>query len=141
MNVAFFLKPKSEVRYLYSDTPLPQAMAFMQRHGYSAVPVIDRDGKYVRTVREGDFLSFLARTDGENLLLTDARAAEKCRLSDILPQQDRNPPCHISVPVERLLKSTTDQNFVPIVDDRGVFIGIVTRRAVISYLLNPDGAR
>ena len=141
MNVAFFLKPKSEVRYLYSDTPLPQAMAFMQRHGYSAVPVIDRDGRYVRTVREGDFLSFLARTDGENLLLTDARAAEKCRLSDILPQQDRNPPCHISVPVERLLKSTTDQNFVPIVDDRGVFIGIVTRRAVISYLLNPDGAR
>ena len=141
MNVAFFLKPKSEVRYLYSDTPLPQAMAFMQRHGYSAVPVIDRDGRYVRTVREGDFLSFLARTDGENLHLTDARAAEKCRLSDILPQQDRNPPCHISVPVERLLKSTTDQNFVPIVDDRGVFIGIVTRRAVISYLLNPHGAR
>ena len=141
MNVAFFLKPKSEVRYLYSDTPLPQAMAFMQRHGYSAVPVIDRDGRYVRTVREGDFLSFLARTDGENLHLTDARAAEKCRLSDILPQQDRNPPCHISVTVERLLKSTTDQNFVPIVDDRGVFIGIVTRRAVISYLLNPDGAR
>ena len=141
MNVAFFLKPKSEVRHLYSDTPLPQAMAFMQRHGYSAVPVIDRDGRYVRTVREGDFLSFLARTDGENLHLTDARAAEKCRLSDILPQQDRNPPCHISVPVERLLKSTTDQNFVPIVDDRGVFIGIVTRRAVISYLLNPDGAR
>ena len=141
MNVAFFLKPKSEVRYLYSDTPLPQAMAFMQRHGYSAVPVIDRDGRYVRTVREGDFLSFLARTYGENLHLTDARAAEKCRLSDILPQQDRNPPCHISVPVERLLKSTTDQNFVPIVDDRGVFIGIVTLRAVISYLLNPDGAR
>ena len=141
MNVAFFLNPKSEVRHLYSDTPLPQAMAFMQRHGYSAVPVIDRDGKYVRTVREGDFLSFLARTDGKNLHLTDARAAEKCRLSDILPQQDRNPPCHISVPVEHLLKSTTDQNFVPIVDDRGVFIGIVTRRAVISYLLNPDGAR
>ena len=141
MNVAFFLKPKSEVRYLYSDTPLPQALEFMQRHGYSAVPVIDRDGKYVRTVREGDFLNHLARTDGENLLLTDARAAEKCMLSDILPRQDRNPPCHISVPVERLLRSTTDQNFVPIVDDRGVFIGIVTRRAVISYLLNPDGAR
>ena len=141
MNVAFFLKPKSEVRYLYSDTPLPQAMEFMQRHGYSAVPVIDRDGKYVRTVREGDFLNFLARTDGEHLHLADARAAEGSKLGDILPQKDRNPSCHISVPVEHLLRSTTDQNFVPIVDDRGVFIGIVTRRAVISYLLNPAGAR
>ena len=141
MNVAFFLKPKSEVRFLYSDTPLPQALAFMQHHGYSAVPVIDRAGRYVRTVREGDFLNFLTRTDGEHLLLTDAHTSEGRRLADILPQQDRNPPCHISVPVEQLLKSTTDQNFVPIVDDRGVFIGIVTRRAVISYLLNPDGAR
>lgn len=141
MNVAFFLKPKSEVRFLYSDTPLLQALQFMQRHGYSAVPVIDRDGKYVRTVREGDFLNYLAHTDGEHLRLTDARAAEGRKLGDILPQQDRNPPCHISVPVEHLLKSTTDQNFVPIVDDRGVFIGIVTRRAVISYLLTPDGAR
>ena len=141
MNIAFFLKPKSEVRFLYSDTPLVQALEFMQRHGYSAVPVIDRDGKYVRTVREGDFLNALARIDGDRLRITDAQTAEKYRLADILPSQDRNPPCHISVPVERLLKSTTDQNFVPIVDDRGVFIGIVTRRAVISYLIDPDGAR
>ena len=137
MNVAFFLKPKSEVRYLYSDTPLPQAMAFMQRHGYSAVPVIDRDGRYVRTVREGDFLNALVRIDGEHLRITDAQTAEKRKLSDILPDQDRNPPCHISVPVEQLIRRTVDQNFVPVVDDRGIFIGIVTRRVVINYLLHP----
>ena len=122
MNVAFFLKPKSEVRFLYSDTPMAQALEFMQRHGYSSVPVIDRDGRYVRTVREGDFLNYLAHTDGNQLRITDAQTAASCRLSDILPDQDRNPPCHISVPV---------------VDDRGIFIGIVTRRVVINYLLHP----
>ena len=66
-----------------------------------------------------------------------ARAAGNRRLSDILPDQDRNPPCHISVPVEQLIRRTVDQNFVPVVDDRGVFIGIVTRRVVINYLLHP----
>ncbi len=140
MNVAFFLKPKSEVRFLYSDTPLPQALETMQRHGYSSVPVIDREGKYVSTVREGDFLNFLAHTDGEHLRLTEAKVAEARKLADILRDEDRNPPCHIGVPIEQLLSRTTDQNFIPIVDDRGIFIGIVTRRAVIQYFLNPDGA-
>ena len=137
MNIAFFLKPKSEVRFLYSDTPMAQALEFMQRHGYSSVPVIDRDGRYVRTVREGDFLNYLAHTDGNQLRITDAQTAASCKLSDILPDQDRNPPCHISVPVEQLIRRTVDQNFVPVVDDRGIFIGIVTRRVVINYLLQP----
>ena len=107
----------------------------------ASIFVTFRVSRYVSTVREGDFLKSLVRTDGEHLYLTEAHAAETRCLQDVLHDRDRNPPCHISVPVERLLKSTTDQNFVPIVDDRGVFIGIVTRRAVISYLLNPDGAR
>lgn len=141
MNVAFFLKPKSEVCFLYSDTPLLQALETMQRHGYSSVPVIDREGKYVSTVREGDFLNFLAHTDGERLRLVDARAAEARKLADILRDQDRNPPCHIGIPIEQLLNRTADQNFIPIVDDRDIFIGIVTRRAVIHFFLDPDHAR
>ena len=84
MNVAFFLKPKSEVSFLYCDTPLPQALDIMQRHGYSSVPVIDREGRYVSTVREGDFLNSLVRTDGEHLYLTEAHAAETRCLQDVL---------------------------------------------------------
>lgn len=141
MNIAFFLKPKSEVSFLYADAPLAQALEMMQRHGFSSVPVIDREGKYVSTVREGDFLNFLAHTDGEHLRLLEPRAAESRKLIDILRDQDRNPPCHIGVPIEQLLSQTTNQNFVPIVDDRGIFIGIITRRAVIHYFLHPDGAR
>ena len=141
MNVAFFLKPKSEVSFLYCDTPLPQALDIMQRHGYSSVPVIDREGRYVSTVREGDFLNSLVRTDGEHLYLTEAHAAETRCLQDVLHDRDRNPPCHIGIPLEQLQRRTMEQNFIPIVDDRGVFIGIVTRRAVINYLLSPDGAR
>ena len=37
--------------------------------------------------------------------------------------------------MEELVRTATDQNFVPVVDDKGDFIGIVTRRAIMRYCL------
>ncbi len=134
MNVAFFLKPKSEVFYLQDSMPLARALHQMRLSGYTSVPVIDRDGRYVGAVNEGDFLRALARTDGEHLQLAIASDAECKRVRDIL-SRDRNPSGRIDEPVEVLVSRTAGQNFLPIVDDRGVFIGIVTRRNVIRYFL------
>ena len=44
----------------------------------------------------------------------------------------RNTPVNISASVNELLELVLDQNFVPVTDDRGVFIGIVTRRDIIN---------
>ena len=134
MNVAFFLKPKSEVVYLQESMPLAMALNEMLRSGYTSVPVINKEGKYVGAVSEGDFLCSLAHTDGVHLQLTPIHDAENKRVRDIL-RPDRNPSARIDEPVEALVSRTTGQNFVPIVDDRGVFIGIVTRRNVIRYFL------
>ena len=134
MNVAFFLKPKSEVFYLQDSMPLARALHEMRKSGYTSVPVIDREGKYVGAVNEGDFLRALAHTDGERLQLSAAEEAERKRVRDIL-SKDRNPSARIDEPAEELVSRTTGQNYVPIVDDRGVFIGIVTRRNVIRYFL------
>ena len=138
MNVAFFLKPKSEVCYLKDHMPLALALNEMRRSGYTSVPVIDREGNYVGAVSEGDFLRALATTDGEHLSLDTAENAEKRRVRDIL-QAGRNPSGRIDEPAEALVSRTAGQNFVPIVDDRGVFIGIVTRRNVIRYFLEHLG--
>ena len=134
MNVAFFLKPKSEVCYLKDHMPLALALNEMRRSGYTSVPVIDREGNYVGAVSEGDFLCALAQTDGEHLRLASSNDIEGKRVRDIL-RPDRNPSGRIDEPAEALVSRTTGQNFVPIVDDRGVFIGIVTRRNVIRYFL------
>ena len=39
----------------------------------------------------------------------------------------------ITQSVEELITKTMDSNFVPITDDRGMFIGIVTRRSIIKH--------
>ena len=134
MNVAFFLKPKSEVFYLQESMPLARALNELLRSGYTSVPVINREGIYVGAVSEGDFLRALAQTDGEHLRIAAASDVEGKRVRDIL-NPDRTPSGHIDEPAEALVSRTTGQNYVPIVDDRGVFIGIVTRRNVIRYFL------
>lgn len=40
----------------------------------------------------------------------------------------------ISESMEDLFEKITNQNFVPVVDDNGIFIGIVTRKDVLLYL-------
>ena len=56
MNILFFLTPKSEVAFFYDDETLRQALEKMEYHKYSAVPMINRQGKYIGTITEGDML-------------------------------------------------------------------------------------
>ena len=56
MNIAFFLTPKSEVAYEYTDATMRQVIERMEHHGYTAIPLIDKTGKYVGTLTEGDLL-------------------------------------------------------------------------------------
>ena len=35
--------------------------------------------------------------------------------------------------MDQLIEAAMNQNFVPVVDDRGIFIGIVRRQAIIRY--------
>ena len=59
MNVLFFITPKSEVAYLYEDYSLRQALEKMEHYRYSAIPIIDRNGCYIGTMTEGDFLWYI----------------------------------------------------------------------------------
>ena len=78
MNILFFLTPKHDVDYIYDDFTLRQAMEKLEYHGYSALPVLNREGCYVGTLSEGDLL----RAVKENYGL-DLKAAENIRVSQI----------------------------------------------------------
>ncbi|MGI6679737.1 MAG: CBS domain-containing protein [Dehalobacterium sp.] len=127
MNIAFFLIPKSEIAFLSTECTMRQALERMEYHGYTAVPLIDKKGKYVGTITEGDLLWQLKKLMGSNLAVT-----EKILLKDI-PRRNQNKPVQINARLEELLSLAITQNFVPIVDDFGVFIGIIRRREIIEY--------
>ena len=47
-------------------------------------------------------------------------------------------PVKVSATAEQLIESAMNQNFVPVVDDRNKFIGIVTRRDIIKYFIEKN---
>ena len=132
MNVISLLTPKASVAWLYEDFTLRQGLEKLRHHGYTAIPVLARDGRYVGTVSEGDFLWQLLSADQETLTAYSMKDMEKLRVRDIL-RGNNYPPVRITVTMEALLQSAMNQNFIPVVDDLGNFTGIVTRKDIIRY--------
>lgn len=135
MNIAYFLLPKGRVAYLYDDHSFRQGLEKMRHHGYTAIPVISRSGQYIGTVSEGDFLWRLL--DGDGCLTM--RDLEKIQIRDIL-RGNEYPSVRITVTMDELLDSAMNQNFIPVVDDAGSFIGIVTRKDIIRYFAEQDSS-
>ena len=115
MNILFFLIPKSEVAYIFEDETLRQTLEKMEHRKYSCIPILTMDGKYLGTISEGDLLWGMRRAD-----IHDIKETEGIPI----------------MAIPRLLDRAINQNFVPVVDDQGSFIGIITRKSIIKYCYN-----
>lgn len=127
MNIFGFLTIKSEISCLYSDSTVRQALEKMDSHKYSVIPMIDKDGKYAGTVSEGDLLRFIKNDCDFDINKGEDEIIEKIEKHRSYKALD------ISSSIEELLDLSMDQNFIPIVDDRNVFIGIVKRKTILNY--------
>lgn len=132
MNLFYLLKPKSTVAYLYKTNTIRQGLEKMRIHGYTAIPVIDDNGEYIGTISEGDFLWHILKYKKE-----DIKSQEEFNIIDIV-NEERNRPVKTDVTMNELLLEVMDQNFVPVIDDRNVFIGIITRKDVIKYFYDKE---
>ncbi|PKM88801.1 MAG: CBS domain-containing protein [Firmicutes bacterium HGW-Firmicutes-12] len=127
MNISFFLVPKQDVVVLSHNATMRQSLEKMEYHRYTAVPLVNEEGKYVGTLTEGDLLWKIKNTPGLSFENT-----HKIPLADV-PRFRQNKPVNIDARMENLIDLAVTQNFVPVVDDDGVFIGIVRRREIIEY--------
>lgn len=128
MNILFFLTPKEDVATVDETDTLRQVLEKMEHHGYSAIPLLDTEGKYIGTITEGDLLWEIKDRNFSNLKKT-----EGVNITSIKRRRD-NKAVNILESMEDLFDKVTNQNFVPVVDDNQVFIGIVTRKDVLLYL-------
>ena len=129
MNLLFFLTLKSELVVAREDTNLEKALAQLKDVPYSTIPVIDRKGAYVGTISEGDILWAMQEDPDINFA-----NATKTKLRRIQCRRTYK-PVNVNATSDELLQLVITQNFVPVVDDGNVFIGIVKRRDVLNYYL------
>lgn len=128
MNPAMLLIPKSEVNYLTDDNTVRQGMESFKKNSFTAVPLISREGEYLGTISDKDFLLYILNSGN-----ADLKGMEDVPIKKIL-RKGFNPPVFIDTDMSQLFRRVMDQNFVPVVDSRGLFVGIITRKAVLGYI-------
>lgn len=127
MNILFFLTPKAMCSYVEADDTIRQAMERMENSGYTALPILDKNGSYCGVLTEGDLLWALKR-----MCVMDLRQTEEHGICEITHRRAIQ-PVKVTTRVEDLLSVAAEQNFVPVIDDKNAFIGIVTRSRILKY--------
>ena len=128
-NILFFLTPKAMCAFVYDDYTIRQALEKMETAGYASLPILNRRGEYRGTLSEGDLLWAL-----KNICYMDIRQAEARRIMEITRRRDYI-PVRVTTGMHDLVQGASSQNFVPVVDDKDAFIGIVTRSSIIKFCI------
>ena len=127
MNILFLLTPKAVCAHVRAEDTIRQALERMETAGYAALPILNKNGEYRGTLTEGDLLWAI-----KNMCYMDMRQAESRRIMEISRRKD-NIPVQITTSMQDLVERAYHQNFVPVVDDYGAFIGLITRKAIVQY--------
>ena len=123
------MTPKTQVACLNETMNVRQALEKMRAHGYTAIPLISESGEYLGTISEGDLLWHIA--NGENISMN---GLEDIRITKLL-KKDQVPAVKVDADMSELAEQIINHNFVPVVDDRNVLMGIVTRKRVMQQIL------
>lgn len=130
-NVLSLLTPKTSLVYLNDNVTIRQALEKMRVHRFTSIPVINHlDGTYVGSVAEGDLLYNLIKEESVSI----KELENKSITSIIRPLY--MPAMKADTTIKELIDLITIQNYVPIVDDRNILMGIVTRKSAMKYLLS-----
>ena len=128
MDITSFLTPKSEVVWVSAEGTIAQALERMKPNGFGSVPILDEDGRYFGTLSTSDLIWYLVQ-GGDSwqhaAFVTPLASVRRARHDNAL---------RIAAGVPKLLSQIALQSFVPVVDDTGLFVGIVRRRPVIEHL-------
>lgn len=129
-NHLFYLLPKSDTVFLTNTDSYRQAYNMFILTNYTALPVINKKGQYIGTICEGDLLRVQSLSlshpeiDLDTFEIKDIEFKTKIEVA------------RVNESFEHLVDLAVKQNFIPLVDDQGVFIGILRRQELIKELIS-----
>lgn len=127
-SIMSIFTPKKMTAFLNENATVRQAIELFDVHKYSVIPLVDNDGRFVGTLSEGDLLCFL-----KNKAKYDIKASEKVSVKDMERYRQYH-SLEVSSMWSEFFVLSLDQNFIPVTDDKGIYIGIVKRREIIKFL-------
>ena len=121
--------PKNKVEFIYSDITIGDALRKLGKKKFAMVPVLERQSeRYLYSLSAGDILFEIIKTD-------DVASAKQQLLTSVTIDRLIVPSLK-DTDVMELSDLAIAQNYIPIVDNKGTFLGIVTRRSILDYFIN-----
>ena len=127
-SIISLLTPKKITYFISEESTVRQALELFDFHKFSVVPLVDELGHYKGTLSEGDLLRFIKNFANLNLAI-----AENVLVKEI----DHYRPysfVRVDALISEIFALSLEQNFIPVVDDKDIYIGIIKRRDIIQYL-------
>lgn len=122
-----FIISSEKVAHVQIGNSAEHALLVLTKTGYSAIPVLDSKYRFrglINTQRITDAILGLDHIEYERL--------GDIKVDDIMERD--LPLIHINERFRRALDLLIDQNFLCVIDDEGMFMGILTRRVVLKQL-------
>lgn len=115
----------NNVATLTDTNNLEHALLVLTNIGYSKVPVLNKEQQLVGLISLSNVVSEMFDTESIN----SDRLAE-IKVSDVMEKEVKS----IQLPfnIEKILNLLVDANFIPVVDEKEKFLGIVTRKEILK---------
>lgn len=119
-----FLVPAKDLAIVVGTHNMDHVLLLMMSNGYSRIPVIDKEKRYLGTVSISDIMNY----QSENELTDDALGKTDVALavSDIIETISPN------ASLTEIMHKLVDNSFLPVLDEETQFLGIVTRRSILK---------
>ena len=119
-----FLTPAEKLAALIDSHNADHAILVLSQITYSRIPVVTYDRRFVGTIGLRDILAYQMEqglTD-EQMASTDIVHMTKKDVAVVAPDYN----------ITEVLHKLVDEPFLPVVDDEGMFKGIITRKSILK---------
>jgi CBS-domain-containing membrane protein len=122
------------------DSPLKQAARLMFRHRVSGLPVVDDTDRLVGMITEADFLRLQVEREisAEHGFAGPHPITEAERVSEVMSKGVITVDPEMSLGEAARIMTVQEIKRLPVVDDEGKLLGIISRMDIVALYTRPD---
>lgn len=126
-KISELMIPSEKVAHVHINNPLEHAMLVLIKSGYSAIPVVDSAFKLKGLISMSLILDSILGIERIEVERLNNKVVEDVMNHEV-------PMIHEDENLLKGLKLSIDHPFLCVVDNEGIFTGILTRRAILKYM-------
>lgn len=125
-HIEHYMIPSKDLAIVVDTHNMDHVLLLITSNGYSRIPVITKDKYYVGTISISDIMRYQADYELAEweLSQTDIALAVNDKIETVLT----------TAPLTEVMHKLVDNPFLPVLDTKGYFLGIITRKSILKAI-------